>query len=313
MKKDDTLKEFLNIFWLRPENALWGAFQAHAISNMPHKITSPSLDLGAGNGLLTFTAFGGRLIPDYDFFINVGGLDTFFKGGDVYDSFTSKGIGSASLIKKKPTYIFDVALDHKKNLLKQAKFLGIYKKLITADGNKKWPFKADSFQSVFSNILYWLSEPHHSFHELNRVLKSGGRAFVFLQTTDFTKFCMSYHPEKYPGFEKTLSFLNRKRKESHVWQVTLADVKKLATQHGFKLIHHQYCYSKLFLMMWDIGLRPLSPVLIDMVNSFSKDKRRYYKEQWVQILYKALESVYKEEIRKPLQYGGYLFVILEKK
>ena len=290
---------------------MWCAYQDYAYKNGPYKLTSPSLDLGAGNGLLSFVSMGGELSPNYDFFTNAGGLDSFFKGGDIYNSFSKAG--KPEYILKKPDYIIDIALDHKENLLKQAEFLGVYKKLIAADANKTWPLEEKSLESVISNVLYWLSDKHHSFRELHRVLRKGGKVFLFLQTKNFTKFCLSYHPEDFPGYEKTLRVLNRSRKESHLWQTDIGEIEQLAGQYGFEVLHHQYCYSKFFLTMWDIGLRPLSPVLIDMANSFSPEKRKQYKEKWVDILHEILQPIYNEETRKELSDGGYLYVVLEKR
>ncbi|MBI4118615.1 MAG: methyltransferase domain-containing protein [Parcubacteria group bacterium] len=315
MKKDikekDMLRKFLEVFWLRPENALWCAYQDSAYQKGPHKLTSPSLDFGAGNGLLSFVSMGGVISPEYDFFTNAGSLDAFHQGVDIYDSFSNPG--KPEYIIKKPDQVIDFALDHKENLLKQAEFLGVYEKLITADGNKAWPIESESLGSVISNVLYWLSDKHHSFRELHRILKKDGKAFLFLQTKNFTKFCISYHPENYPGYEQTLRKLNRNRIESHLWQTDLKELQEMATQYNFKLVHHQYCYSKLFLTMWDIGLRPLSPVLIDMANSFSAEERKKYKEKWVDILYEILKPVYDQETEKDLKEGGYIFVVLQKK
>lgn len=307
----DIFKEFLNVFWLRPENALWCAYQDSAYKRGPHKLVSPSLDLGAGNGLLSFVSMGGVISPEYDFFTNVGSLESFFKGADIYDSFSRSG--KSEYVLKKPDYVIDVALDHKENLLRQAEFLGVYKKLITADANNEWPIENSSLNSVISNILYWLSDKHHSFQELSRVLQKGGRAFLFIQTKNFTEFCMSYHPERLPKYRKTLEVLNRKRKESHLWQTDIQEIRQMARQYGFEVRHYEYCYSRLFLTMWDIGLRPLSPVLVDMVNSFDAEKRSRYKKEWVNIFYDILKPIYDEETREPLREGGYLYTILEKK
>ncbi|MDP3726668.1 MAG: hypothetical protein Q8R36_05780 [bacterium] len=307
----DPLKEYLNILWLRPENALWSAYQEHALRTAPHKLISPAVDIGGGSGLPCFTMMGGKISPEYDFFSNVGGLESFFKGKDIYDSFSHEG--NKSLVLQKPNFVFDVSFDHKENLLKQAEFLGIYKKTITADGNKKWPIEDASMQSAFSNILYWLQDHHHSFKELRRILKVGGKAFLFLQTKNFTKFCKSYHPQDYPIYEKTLRILNRSRVESHLWQTDLEEIRQMAKAHGFKVLHHRYCYSQFFLNMWDIGLRPLSPVLIDMANSFDAKQRKKYKEWWVNILYEILRPIYDEETKKPLKEGGYMLVVLEKR
>ncbi len=310
MSHEHPLKEYLNILWLRPENALWSAYQEYALRMAPFKLISPAVDIGGGSGLPCFVMMGGKISPEYDFFSNVDGLGSFFEGKDIYDSFSQKG--SSSLIFKKPKFVFDISFDHKENLLKQAEFLGIYKKTITADGNARWPLEDNSMESAFSNILYWLKDRHHSFKELRRILKPGGRAFLFLQTKNFTKFCKSYHPEDYPTYEKTLRILNRSRVESHLWQSDLEEIRQLAKEYGFSVLHHRYCYSQFFLSMWDIGLRPLSPVLIDMANSFNAGQRKKYKKQWVEILYEILRPIYDEETKNSPKNGGYILVILEK-
>ena len=66
--KDDFLKEFLNIFWLRPETAIFNALLA---KNLPNNfVQGASIDLGCGDGLFAFTANGGKLDKKFNLYQN---------------------------------------------------------------------------------------------------------------------------------------------------------------------------------------------------------------------------------------------------
>ena len=53
----EILKNFLNAYWLRPETALWRTLDVEAMRTF--KGTSPSLDLGCGDGTFSFIRAGG--------------------------------------------------------------------------------------------------------------------------------------------------------------------------------------------------------------------------------------------------------------
>lgn len=53
----EILKNFLNAYWLRPETALWRTLDVEAMRTF--KVTSPSLDLGCGDGTFSFIRAGG--------------------------------------------------------------------------------------------------------------------------------------------------------------------------------------------------------------------------------------------------------------
>jgi len=56
--KQNLLLDFLNVEWLRPESAFWNAIAAYALQGCRYEVERPALDLGAGNGLFSFTAAG---------------------------------------------------------------------------------------------------------------------------------------------------------------------------------------------------------------------------------------------------------------
>src|SRR3990167_6800683 len=110
------LKEHLNVWWLRPESALWDAIASTATAQ--YDIKAPSLDLGCGNGIFSFITAGGDFSIDYDWFINAD-VKGFWENRDIYDACNFDKLDQ--YITKKPDYTFTYGLDHKNNLLTQAK------------------------------------------------------------------------------------------------------------------------------------------------------------------------------------------------
>ncbi len=296
--------------WLRPEAALFLAISAHVLHTAPYRPSrKPSLDLGAGNGLFSFLAAGGSLTPDYDYYTHAGHLDKFWKHADIYDHFA--GQGQSRFIARMPDDRFTYAYDHKENLKKQADLLNFYDAYGVGDANKRWPYPDGELQSVFSNIFYWLDNPRFLFPELARVLAPRGKAFLALQDPSFPKFCPSYQTGKFPKYADVLKLLNRGRADSSLWRLSLKELEALGKKNGLKLVYHRRYLTDMVLKIWDIGLRPFSPVLIRMANSLSAQDRLQCKKEWVDICVNLLRPIYESE-KDVTNQGGYLYLIFEK-
>jgi len=166
---NSALKELLNVYWLRPETALWRAIDIEIMKDF--EIKGNSLDLGCGDGVLSFIRGGGEFDSLFDDYQSIGDLDKFFKNYDVHDTFKE---GYSPGMVKKPSYKFSKALDHKENLLLKARELNFYNDFVIHDANKPLPFSDSTFDTIFSNIVYWLDDPQLSFNEISRVLTKGG-------------------------------------------------------------------------------------------------------------------------------------------
>ncbi|MCK4830748.1 methyltransferase type 11, partial [bacterium] len=146
--RGSALKTLLNVYWLRPETALWRAIDLMQLSH--YEVTRPMLDLGCGDGIFSFIAMGGEFGPGFDMFRAVKDSREFFKGDDIYDYSTEE------LIKKDivtpPRQKIDVGLDWKQNLLKKASELDLYELLVEHDANYPLPFADGQFDTIFSNI-----------------------------------------------------------------------------------------------------------------------------------------------------------------
>lgn len=110
-----SFEQLLNVYWLRPETALWRELDIRAMRQF--EFTSPSLDLGCGDGMFSFIRAGGTVSNQFDAFRSVANLDKYFENVDIYDAYEKN---EPSIVVKPPGYKIEVAFDHKENLLKKA-------------------------------------------------------------------------------------------------------------------------------------------------------------------------------------------------
>lgn len=279
MKRNKYLGEFLKIYWLRPETALWRSVDALFLKNI--KPTHPAMDLGCGDGCFQFVVQGGKFDLDFDVFQSTS-TKGFWKHKDIYD-FLDENFNVK--IIKKPKFVFDVGFDHKEKLLKKSEQLSIYKRLVVGDANKKLPFEDNSFKFIFSNILYWIENLDGLIKELNRVIKPGGILVITVPTKAWELYRPTHKPElmtKNKILIRILKKLNRGRSDSyfHVYEPEVWN--KILEKHGFTIKKQNRYLSRRLIMLWDIGLRPFSPVTIKIERMLDSLRiKRYIKLFWI--------------------------------
>lgn len=291
MGTSDTLKQLLNVFWLRPETALWREIDIRVMQAF--EMRSPSLDLGCGDGVFSFIRAGGEFDRSFDAFRSVSQLDQFFKNVDIFDSYDEN---LSSAVTEPPKYQIDVGFDHKLNLLKKAGQLGLYGALKQGDANLPLPFRDASFNSIFSNIVYWLDSPQFVISEISRILKPGGIACLMLPNITFPQF--SFYNQLYVKDGDTrwkfLEMLDRGRFADNIRQAkSLREWQTMFDQSGLKIERHHSHLSKLTIQAWDIGLRPLFPVLLEMSNALPPEKFISIKNKWMQTMMAFIEPLIK--------------------
>ena len=308
------LKELLNVYWLRPETALWRAIDIEVMKNFD--VCGNSLDLGCGDGILSYIRGGGKFDISFDDYSSIGNLDKFYSNNDIHDFFIES---YQPKITHKPNYKFSTALDHKENLLFKANKLDFYKDIVIHDANKKLPFDNNHFDSIFSNIVYWLDDPQKSINEIARILNKNGRVALMLPNITMPEF--SFYNNKFiktkDSHYEFLKFLDRGRYASNIKIAkSFYDWKSIIDNSGLKIVEHKRHLSKTVIQIWDIGLRPLFPVLHKMVNAIEdRNKLIDVKMEWIDIFMKFLEPIFDLEIENMLDQNeekAFHFYILEK-
>lgn len=283
------MEQLLNVFWLRPETALWREIDIRTMIGFD--MLTPSLDLGCGDGIFSFIRAGGEFDGFFDAFRSVTKLDQFFQHVDCFDAYDEN---KSVCVAKYPKYQIDVGFDHKSNLLKKASRLGLYGSLKQGDANQSLPFPDHTFNSVFSNIVYWLDSPQFVISEISRVLKPGGCACLMLPNITFPQY--SFYNQLYVNGKdarwKFLEMLDRGRFADNIRQSKcLYEWQSMFECAGLNVERHNYHLSKLIINIWDIGLRPLFPVLLEMSNELASERFIEIKFKWIQIMKTFIEPL----------------------
>ena len=63
---EQQLRNYLNLYWLRPENGLLCTFKSRAFQDI--QMASPSLDISCGDGAFMFLHLGGEFEDNFDYF-----------------------------------------------------------------------------------------------------------------------------------------------------------------------------------------------------------------------------------------------------
>ena len=280
-KTTSTFSQLLNLYWLRPETALWRELDIRAMCDF--KVVSPSLDLGSGDGIFSFVRANGQINNKYDVFQNIS-INGYFDNKDVYDHDENE-IKNFDIISK-TNYSFDYGLDLKKSLLNKSEKLGIYKNLIEGNILNKLPFESSSFNSIFSNILYWIPDINFVLSEINRVLKPNGTLCIMLPDKQFAEYSFyntHYFKNKNQNW-KFLKYIDRGRHSSNIKQLKHENEWiELLTKFNFEIISHNKHLRMPASRIWDIGLRPIFPILHKMVNLIDEKNKFEIKNEWIEL------------------------------
>jgi SAM-dependent methyltransferase len=301
------LKQFLNLFWLRPENGLFTTFKSLAIEN--HSIKNTSLDISCGDGLFMFLHLGGKISENFDYFSSTKAIDfSHSEFIDIYDCFDTSY--SVPIIKK-PNQTIDYGLDWKQNLLDKSSKLNLYENLILQDTNiTPFPLSQNSFDTIYSNSLYWVKQPENVLTETFRLLKPGGRIILEVATPFLLQTLNKLESILSPN---AISILDRKRRETVMGLRNYSQWKKIFVEKKFKIIEEQSVHPHHSIIdFWNIGLRPISHLLIQMSENLTGNERSKIKKEWVDIFFELFKKFLYLNSGFSLEKSPYLSFILEK-
>ncbi len=298
------LKNFLNLYWLRPETAIWRTLDTLQIKNRPFQ--SPILDAGCGDGSFTFTHFLGQTSSSFDVYTTIKNTEKYFHGKDIHNQTSSV---KPKIIKSANKKI-DFGIDWKENLLDKAKNYKIYKKLVKHNLNKKFPFENDKFKTIFSNIIYWIDDPEFSLSETFRILDKNGEVILFLPDEKFRKHLIfnQYIKNNF----KWAKILDRGIHDNVKHCYSHNEWKKIFNNTGFKIKFHSTHLSNNLIKFWSIGLRPYSPFLIEMANKLEISEKVKIKKRLIEELYPLFRSYIDYELISPTKNNCFHMYVLTK-
>lgn len=305
------LNQLLQIHWLRPETALWRSFDCLLMEKYGD-ISGRSVDLGCGDGTMSFI-MGGGIVSEYDVFMDVGELQNYNAGVDIYNQNTNIQL---KVDHADVRHTFEWGIDHKDGLIDKAKrFAPFYQNNLVADLNKKLPFEDGHFESAFSNILYWLDDMDNTLSEWRRVTKSQGKLFLFVPNVNFKEKAWLYYSAPHAGERKYLNYFDRGYNALIHHCYGTSQWEGIFRKNGFSVLDHHLYLTNPVMDIWNVGTRPVAPLLINMASMLSSEGRAGAKLEWIDYFARFFAPIIEGEFERkvPENDAAFHFFVLEKK
>ena len=259
----------MNLFWLRSENGLLVTFKSEVWQDFEFK--SPSIDISCGDGLFAFLHLGGELDPDVDYFLSTDAKNFSHSNFiDIYNHFNEDY--SVPILKRSSTKI-DYGIDWKQSLIDKAAKLDIYKNLLVHDNNQlPLPFDNNTFRTAYSNSVYWVNDSAALVDDIYRIMQPGGEVVLEVATPYFYEVLDDL---KGKLDDEAIAILDRNRRRTSPGLKTYSEWKKVMENSNFSIEEVKCVYpDKLLIKIWNVGLRPISHLLIQMSDNLSSEKRK---------------------------------------
>jgi len=276
------LRRYLNTLWLRPENALWMTLRSLTMSRCD--LRRPAVDVSCGDGVFLFLHLGGEFDPDFDVFTSVGHLDDVrTRHANVFDHVDAHYVPT---VVAPPRMRVDLGTDAKPAMLEKARRLPLYDRLLEHDNNAPLPIPHHAFASVYCNAAYWIRNIDAFLADLAGITAPTGRVILHVKLTAMR----AYTLDAFRGVlgDRFLDIVGRGRMDC--WP-TLADRKTWETRFcraGLTIHDVTPIASRTHAHLWDVGLRPIAPLLMKMVRAINPRTRASIKREWVDLFLELL-------------------------
>ena len=268
------LEQLANMYWARPENALWVTRVMQALD--PVEFETPILDLMCGHGMWSFIRAGGEFGLSFDTHQVLRDLDKYQEGVDIQDTFSDD---YKPEILKRPNYRISCGLDWKENNLKKCETLDFYDRLVQADCNERLPFEDNEFKTVFSNTVYWVDDLDHILKEINRIVHPDGKVVLINYLPMINTYLDTYRGH---ASDEWLHLIDRNRSVENKHIYDKQEWLERFDAAGLELSEYIPTVNELFAHIWNIGLRPYAGYILQMAGHLTKEQLLEVKKGWVE-------------------------------
>lgn len=285
-ESDDLLRRYLNVYWLRPENAFWTVLRSLAWRRVP--VAAPALDLSCGDGVFSFVHAGGAFGLSFDVFGSVGNLERVTsENADMFDQ--PAGATYRPELTRRPAWTIDVGTDIKSSLLSKAAVLGFYGRLVPHDNNDALPFGDGEFETVYCNSAKWVKNIQPFLTEIARVTRPGGTVVLQVKLDTIGQYTLA--PLRAQLGERVLEIIDRGRLATWPALASRSEWERRFRQAGLRVVEALPLATRTHAHLWDIGLRPIAPLLVRMANQLTPATRLEIKRDWIALFHELLQPV----------------------
>jgi len=296
----DLFDRLIGPMWLRPESALWYSHMLHAAGSlMGWSLGGRSMEFGCMDGVNTVALLGGAFTDDFDVYEEVSWdrgshlrstlKDDYF---DIYDP------GFVVRIAQPPRQQVDLGIDWKESHVRKALRSGAFREVRQVDRTRPLSgLPTREFQTVWAPNIYWIDELSSLLKVLARVIRPGGVLVTI--GPDRTLLDHMWYRFADRVDEAWLRGLDRGRYENARRHArTMAEWSALFASEGWVIEAHRGFIPALVGEVYDIGLRPMFPVFLNMhskLKAVSRGALLEVKKAWINEITCALKPLCSDE------------------
>jgi len=143
------------------------------------------------------------------------------------------------------------------------------------------PFGDDTFQSVYCNAAYWIDHIDLFLRELKRITHPHGRIVLQVKLACMQRYTLSTFRDQLG--DKFLDIIGRGRLDTWPTLADRAGWEQRFAQAGLCLEDARPFITRTHAQIWDVGLRPIAPMLVKMANGLEPASRLSIKKDWVEL------------------------------
>ena len=297
---EDLFDCLIGPMWLRPESALWYAHMLHAAGSLlGWSVAGRSMEFGCMDGVNTVALLGGDFADDFDVYDEVSwDRSSHLRSTLKDDYFDTYDPGVEVRLLRSPRQQIDLGIDWKESHVRKALRSGAFKEVRQVDRSRPLSgLPMGGFQTVWAPNIYWIEDLGSLLRELARVVCPGGTLVTIgpdrvLLDHMWYRFADRVDEAWLRGLDRG-RFENAERhaKTSEEW----AD---LFEREGWAIDSHDGFIPALVGDVYDIGLRPMFPVFLNMrskLKTVSRTAMLEVKKSWVHELKCALKPLCRKE------------------
>jgi len=288
--KNEYLKKLLNILWLRPESALAYAEILYKASEfLGEDSKCPILEFGCMDGTNTFILLGGEFDFSYDLFKEVTWTKDSHKSPTLSDDYYNNILENTTInIKTGITKPFDYGIDWSDTHVTKAERTGCYKKCIKIDiESPTIPIGDGEIKTIWAPNIYLTNNFAETLSELRRILSDDGRIITIapdIKQLDYMLY--SYANDNTREWLKDLDRGRYIRVSRHCRSYN--DWEKSFSSLNLRVTRHERFIDPLVARVYDLGLRPMFPVFLNMYDKLHKISKTAFedvKQQWIDTIF----------------------------
>ncbi len=285
MTMADRLRRYLCAYWLRPENAFWMALRSDVLARQP--LSQASIDLSCGDGVFTFIHTGGVFDERFDVFTAVDQLERV--RDEHVDMFDHVDETYRPAVRRPARHEIDTGTDLKQSLIEKARRLNLYRRLLEHDNNDPLPFEHESFRTVFCNSCYWVHHIDGFLREIARITQTDGRIILHVKLDSMRGYTLQRHASILG--DRFLKTIGRGRLDTWPTLASRTVWEDRFQTAGLVIESATPFITRTHAHIWDVGLRPIAPLLVRMANALGSDTRESIKRDWVDLFCDLLAPI----------------------